>query len=132
MAVEINPDAIKDARENAKLNNVSNISFYNDDAGHFMMALAKERHKIDAVIMDPARAGADKAFLSSLVNLSPKKIVYVSCNPETLARDLLYLCKAGYKVKKIQPVDMFPHTDNCETIALLEKSVGRLSDRYSL
>lgn len=121
IGVEINADAVRDARENAKLNGVENISFYNSDAGKFMVALAGERHKIDAVIMDPARAGADIPFLSSLVRLSPEKIVYVSCNPETLARDLLYLTKHGYKVRKIQPVDMFPHTEHVETVVLITK-----------
>ena len=71
--------------------------------------------------MDPARAGSDIPFLSSLVKLSPEKVVYVSCNPETLARDLMYLSKNGYKVKKIQPVDMFPHTDHIETVVLLSQ-----------
>lgn len=66
--------------------------------------------EINAVIMDSARAGSDIAFLSSLIKLSPEKVIYVSCNPETLARDLMYLSKNGYKVRKIQPVDMFPQT----------------------
>lgn len=121
LGVEINKDAIKDAKENAKLNNVENIKFFAADAGKFMVDLANSNEKIDAVIMDPARVGSDIPFLSSLVKLSPKKVVYVSCNPETLARDLVYLSKNGYKVKKIQPIDMFPHTDHVETVVLLEK-----------
>lgn len=119
IGVEINPDAVKDAKENAKLNGIKNADFYTADAGEFMTALAGEGEKIDAVIMDPARAGADVPFLKSLVKLSPEKVVYVSCNPETLARDLRYLVKNGYKVKKIQPVDMFPHTEHVECVALL-------------
>lgn len=122
IGVEINKDAVKDAKENAKLNGIDNIEFYANDAGKFMTELAEEKHKIDAVIMDPARAGADIPFLSSLVKLSPEKAVYVSCNPETLARDLHYLTRRGYKVRKIQPVDMFPHTDHVETIVLLTKN----------
>lgn len=122
IGVEINADAVRDAKENAKLNGIENISFYNSDAGKFMVSLAENNHKIDAVIMDPARAGADIAFLSSLVSLAPEKVVYVSCNPETLARDLLYLTKHGYRVRKIQPVDMFPHTDHVETVCLLTKT----------
>ena len=121
IGVEINGDAVKDAKENARLNNIENVTFYNEDAGKFMTELAANGEKIDAVIMDPARAGADIPFLSSLVKLSPKKVIYVSCNPETLARDLLYLAKNGYKVKKIQPVDMFPHTDHVETVVLLSR-----------
>ena len=121
IGVEINKDAVKDAKENAKLNKVNNIKFVADDAGKFMVELANEGKKIDAVIMDPARAGADMPFLSSLVKLSPKKVVYVSCNPQTLARDLSYLTKNGYKVKKIQPVDMFPHTSHVETVVLISR-----------
>ncbi len=121
LGVEINKDAVKDAKENAKLNSIENISFFTADAGKFMTELAENNEKTDAVIMDPARAGSDIPFLSSLVKLSPKKVVYVSCNPETLARDLLYLCKNGYKVRKIQPVDMFPHTNHIECVVLLEK-----------
>ena len=86
-----------------------------------MTELSENRTKIDAVIMDPARAGADIPFLFSLVKLSPEKVVYVSCNPETLARDLRYLTKNGYKVKKIQPVDMFPHTEHIENVVLLKR-----------
>ena len=121
IGVEINKDAVKDAKENAALNNVKNISFFAADAGKFMTELAESGRKIDAVIMDPARAGADIPFLSSLVKLSPQKVIYVSCNPETLARDLMYLTKNGYKVRKIQPVDMFPHTEHIETVVLLTK-----------
>ena len=119
IGVEINKDAVKDAKENAALNNVKNISFFAADAGKFMTELAENGKKIDAVIMDPARAGADMTFLSSLVKLSPQKVIYVSCNPETLARDLHFLTKNGYKVRKIQPVDMFPHTEHIETVVLL-------------
>lgn len=121
LGVEINRDAVKDARENARLNGIENIKFFAADAGNFMVELAEAGEKINAVIMDPARAGSDLPFLSSLVKLSPEKVVYVSCNPETLARDLLYLCKNGYKVRKIQPVDMFPHTDHVESVVLLTK-----------
>lgn len=121
--VEINKDAVKDAKENAALNGVENIKFYADDAGKFMTRLANESKKIDAVIMDPARAGADIPFLSSLTKLAPEKIVYISCNPETLARDLHFLIKNGYKAKKIQPVDMFPHTEHIETVVLLKKTL---------
>lgn len=126
IGVEINADAVKDAKENAKINDIKNAVFYTADAGKFMTELASQNEKIDAVIMDPARAGADIPFLSSLVKLSPKKIVYVSCNPETLARDLRYLVKHGYKVKKIQPVDMFPHTEHVETVVLMSRAGSRL------
>lgn len=77
--------------------------------------------------MDPPRAGSDECFLSSLVTLAPKKIVYISCNPETQQRDLRFLTKRGYKVEKIQPVDMFPHTNHVETVVQL---VRKIPDTY--
>lgn len=121
LGVELNKDAVKDAKNNAKINNVDNIKFICADAGKYMVDLAKENEKIDVVIMDPPRAGSDINFLKSVVKLSPEKVVYVSCNPETLARDLLYLSKNKYKVRKIQPVDMFPHTEHVETVVLLSR-----------
>lgn len=121
IGVELNTDATRDALENAKLNDIKNISFINADAGEYMEALSKDGKKIDAVIMDPPRTGSDKKFLSSLCSLSPQKIVYISCNPETQRRDLLFLTRKGYLVKKIQPVDMFPHTNHVETIVYLTK-----------
>lgn len=121
VGVELNSDAVKDAKKNAKLNQITNTSFYNADAGEFMVALADAGEKIDVVFMDPPRAGSDKNFLKSLLKLSPKRVVYISCNPTTQKRDLFTLTKGGYKVRKIQPVDMFPHTSHVETVVLLEK-----------
>ena len=122
VGVELNADAVKDAKVNAELNGVTNISFFEDDAGRFMVKAAQKGVKYDVVIMDPPRAGASLDFLKCLVALSPKKVVYISCNPETQARDLAFLAKNGYRVKKIQPVDMFPHTEHVETVVLLTKS----------
>lgn len=121
IGVELNPQAVKDAKINAKLNKKENISFYCDDAGKFMVAMAKEREKVDVVFMDPPRAGSDIPFLKSVAILAPKKVVYISCNVETQARDIAFLCKNGYKVKKIQPVDMFPHTNHVETVCLMSR-----------
>ena len=121
IGVELNSDAVKDAKKNAKLNQITNTSFYNADAGEFMVALADAGEKIDVVFMDPPRAGSDKNFLKSLLKLSPKRVVYISCNPATQKRDLFTLTKGGYKVRKIQPVDMFPHTSHVDTVVLLEK-----------
>jgi 23S rRNA (uracil1939-C5)-methyltransferase len=119
--VELNPDAIRDAHINAKLNGVENIEFFCADAGDFMVEAANSGAEYDVVIMDPPRAGASLAFLRSLVTLAPKKVVYISCNPETQARDLSFLTRKGYKVRRIQPVDMFPHTEHVETVVLLTK-----------
>ncbi|MBO5097559.1 MAG: 23S rRNA (uracil(1939)-C(5))-methyltransferase RlmD [Agathobacter sp.] len=117
--VELNKDAIKDAITNAKRNEVKNIRFINDDAGKYMVSLAEKKESIDVVIMDPPRSGSDEAFLSSVVKLSPRRVVYVSCNPETLARDLKYLTKKGYKVTEATPYDMFPHTAHVESVVCL-------------
>ena len=119
IGVEFNSDAVRDARTNAKINKIENIELYNKDAGEFMVQLAEQGEKIDVVFMDPPRAGSDEAFLSSVVKCNPEKIVYVSCNPETLARDLKYLTKNGYKVKKIRGCDMFAHTTHVETVVQL-------------
>ena len=120
IGVELNSDAVKDARTNAKINNIENIELYNKDAGEFMVQLAEQGEKIDVVFMDPPRAGSDEAFLSSVVKCSPKKVVYVSCNPETLVRDLKYLTKNGYKVKKMRGTDMFPHTKHVECVIMMQ------------
>lgn len=119
IGIELNRNAVKDARINAKLNQIKNITFYEGDAGKFMVSMAEEGEKADVVFMDPPRSGSDEAFLSSVIKLAPKRIVYVSCGPDTLARDLKYLTGHGYKVKKIQPVDMFGYTQHTETVCLL-------------
>lgn len=121
IGVELNKDAVRDARINAKENAIKNARFYQGDAGDFMVSMADAGEKADVVFMDPPRAGSTQEFLSSAVKLQPSRIVYVSCNPETLARDLKYLVKNKYQVKKIQPVDMFPFTEHIETIVLLSK-----------
>jgi 23S rRNA (uracil1939-C5)-methyltransferase len=123
VGVELNKDAVKDAKKNAAINNIENINFVCADAGRYMVDIAYEGLKADVVIMDPPRAGSDVRFLKSLVKLSPRKVVYISCNPETLARDLMFLSKNKYKVRKIQPVDMFPHTEHIETVVMLTKVV---------
>lgn len=121
IGVEVNKDAIKDAIFNAKRNKITNVRFFNADASDFMEDMAMQGEKIDVLFMDPPRAGSDERFLSSAVTLSPKKIVYISCNVETQERDLKYLIDKGYKVKKIQPVDMFPHTNHVENIVMLQR-----------
>lgn len=119
IGVELNADAIRDAKENARLNGVTNARFYCDDAGRFMVKMAQSGETPDVLIMDPPRAGSDERFLSSVLTLMPPKIVYVSCNPETLARDAAYLIRGGYRAEKAVPVDMFPWTEHVETVCLL-------------
>ena len=104
-----------------RINNADNIRFICADAGEFMRDMASAGEKADVVFMDPPRAGSDKRFLSSVVTLGPDRVVYISCNPETLQRDLNHLIRGGYRVKKIQPVDMFPFTKHLETVVLLTK-----------
>ena len=112
ISVELNKDASRNAVMNAKRNNVDNIEFYCDDAGHFINNMDGD---LDIVIMDPPRKGSDEKFLSTLLNKKPKQIIYVSCDPETLARDLKYLSNL-YQVDYVQPVDMFPMTAHVETV----------------
>jgi 23S rRNA (uracil1939-C5)-methyltransferase len=122
IGVELNPDAVRDARRNARENEITNVTFYQGDAGEFLMNMAENEEHLDTVFMDPPRSGSSREFLESVVRCAPKKIVYISCNPETLARDLSLLTKKGYRVKQIQPVDMFPWTDNIETVCLLSNT----------
>ena len=122
IGVELNGDAVRDAIVNSKANNLKNIRFFKGDAGEFMYEVAQEEEKPDVVFMDPPRAGSDERFLNSLIKMSPKTVVYVYCNPETLARDLHCLFKnSDYKVQKIQPVDMFPHTAHIECVVRLSR-----------
>lgn len=121
IGVEINRDAVADATVNAALNNIQNAVFHTADAGDFMKEMAEGGETADVVITDPPRAGCSPKFLHSLLALSPARVVYVSCNPETLARDLYTLTKGGYKVAEIQPVDMFPFTGHAECVVRLTR-----------
>ncbi len=121
LGIELNPDAVRDAIRNAKVNGVKNIRFYQADAGAYMVQMAEQGGHADVVFMDPPRAGSDEAFLSSVVKLAPERIVYISCNPETLARDLEYLKKKGYVAKEAWPYDMFPWTGHVECIVCIRK-----------
>lgn len=119
IGIELNSDAVKDAKINAKVNGIDNAQFFEADATKFIKYYAKTDKSADVVILDPPRKGSTREFLKSVVTLSPKRVVYISCNPETQRRDLFELVKGGYKVKKIQPVDMFPHTSHIECCVLL-------------
>lgn len=121
IGIELNPDAVKDARINAKENHYKNAEYILGDAGKVMVQMAEKKQEVDLVFMDPPRAGSDHAFIDSVAKLAPKRVVYISCNPQTLARDLKYFKKKGYETKKIQPVDMFCWCDHTETVCLLSK-----------
>ena len=121
ISVENNKQAHNSAIMNAKINNIKNTIFFNDDATIFINKLAKEKEKIDVIIMDPPRTGSTIEFIRACNNLNPKKIIYVSCGPDTLARDLKEFIKLGYKIIKGSCFDMFCYTKHVESIVLLEK-----------
>ena len=119
IGVELNRDAVRDAVSNAKRNQISNIQFYQNDAGKFLLGMAEQKSRVDVLLMDPPRAGSDKAFLEAVARIRPGRIVYISCNPETLVRDLHFLAKKGYRIEKSVAVDMFPFTDSIEAVCSL-------------
>lgn len=121
IGIELNKEAVKDAIGNAKRNSIKNVRFYQGDAGDFLVSMAQKGEKADVVFMDPPRAGSSEKFMESAVKMGPEKIVYISCNPDTLERDLKYLTRKGYQVDRICPVDMFPFTDNIENVCLLSR-----------
>ena len=114
-AVEVNKDAHIDAVNNKKYNQINNIEFVNEDVNLFIKTFDKQ---VDVLFMDPTRDGSSKEFLEAVIQLKPKKIVYISCEPKTQVRDLEHL-KETYELKEIQPVDMFSQTEHVETITLL-------------
>lgn len=120
IGVELNGDAVRDARNNARMNQISNIEFYQNDAGKFLVEMAEQKAEVDVVMMDPPRSGSTEAFLDAVATIKPKRVVYVSCNPDTLVRDLKYLTKKGYQVKKCVAVDMFPFTESCEAVVQMQ------------
>lgn len=134
LGIELNPDAVEDAIQNSIANNITNVQFVCADASVFLKDLSKQNaiaksskqqtqiFEPDIVILDPPRSGSTEQFLSALIRLNPQKIIYISCNPDTLERDLRYLVtNSTYTVKGIQGVDMFPHTPHIETVVLLTK-----------
>lgn len=124
IGVELNREAVRDAVDNCKRNGIRNARFFARDAGEFLTAMAASGERADVVFMDPPRSGSSKAFLNSLKILAPERIVYISCGPETLARDLKILADS-YQAGKIQPVDMFPFTGHVEVVVQLFRRSAR-------
>jgi 23S rRNA (uracil1939-C5)-methyltransferase len=122
IGVELNKDAVRDSVVNAKQNKVTNIEFYNNDAGVFMSQMAAKGEQAEVVFLDPPRSGSTPQFLDALVQLKPERVVYISCNPVTLERDLEYLTKKGYRAKNAIPVDMFPWTEHTESVVRIERA----------
>lgn len=119
ICVENNPDAVADAKFNAKFNNITNVNFYLEDSTKFINELATNRIKVDCVILDPPRSGTTYNFVSAVAKMGVKRVVYVSCGPETLARDLKIFKDFGYEIKEAKCVDMFPRTEHVESVCLL-------------
>ncbi|MFD2914418.1 23S rRNA (uracil(1939)-C(5))-methyltransferase RlmD [Psychroserpens luteus] len=121
VGVDIVAAAIEDAKENAKRNNIEGLKFFAADVGKFLTEHPEYTNKIRTIILDPARAGIAPKTLKKIINLNAERLVYVSCNPATQARDTEQLMEAGYEIKKISLVDQFPHTAHIETVVLFEK-----------
>ena len=119
--IEIVDEAIKDAKRNAALNKLDNVEFYVGKAEEVVPKMYKQGKRANVVVVDPPRKGCDEKVLDTIVSMEPDRVVYVSCNPSTLARDLNYLNERGYKCKEVQPVDMFPHSVHIENVALIVK-----------
>ncbi|MBU8568388.1 23S rRNA (uracil(1939)-C(5))-methyltransferase RlmD [Virgibacillus pantothenticus] len=121
--IEVVPEAISDAKRNAKLNGIINVEFVVGEAEKVMPWWKAQGLHPDVIIVDPPRKGCDGDFLQAMIEMQPKRIVYVSCNPSTLARDLKILDEGGYETKEVQPVDMFPQTNHVEAVSLLERKM---------
>ena len=121
IGVDIETKAIENAKKNAKKNKIKNASFFQGDIGKFLEKNPHFENKINCVIIDPPRSGIAKKSLKKIINLKSKKIIYVSCDPSTQARDINLLINEKYTLRKLSIVDQFPHTYHIETIALLEK-----------
>ncbi|MFA5524277.1 MAG: 23S rRNA (uracil(1939)-C(5))-methyltransferase RlmD [Tissierellales bacterium] len=119
--IESVSQAVKDAKENAKINGIKNVEFYSGNAEEIFPELYEKGIRADIVIVDPPRKGCDPKVIETIIKMNPKKVIYVSCNPSTLARDLKILSENGFKVMEVQPVDMFPHTTHVETVALITR-----------
>lgn len=121
IGVELNEDAVQDANENALRNRVKNIQFVCADASEYLAQMAEEGGKADVVLMDPPRSGSTEVFIDAVTKMAPERVVYVSCNPDTLARDLAYFKRKGYRAKEIWPVDMFGFTEHVECVTVIQK-----------
>lgn len=119
--IEIVKPAVEDARHNAQINGIANVEFIHGAAEEVMPQLLEKGIKADVIVMDPPRRGCDQKLLEAAIGMSPRTIVYVSCNPATLARDLRFLEDHGYKAEEVQPVDMFPHTYHVECVVLMSR-----------
>ena len=119
LGIESNPLTVEDAQKNARLNRIENCHFICSEAKDYLALALLRKEEFNAVLVDPPRSGLHPQVIENLIRLSPPKIIYVSCNPATLARDMKMLCESAYSLEKIQPLDMFPHTYHIETVSQL-------------
>ena len=129
VGVELNRDAVHDAIGNAKHNGVKNARFFAADATEWISAAAAAGERADVIFMDPPREGSTPQFIESVARMAPKRVVYVSCNPETMARDLALLTKKGYRAEGFTPVDMFPNSEHIEVVCALSRQEQRKQSR---
>jgi len=128
--IEIIKDAVEDAKVNAKVNNIENVEFITGQSGEIITQLYKNKIKADVIVVDPPRKGCETELLDVICNMLPEKVIYISCNSATLARDLKILCSENYCIKKIQPIDMFCQTSHVECVVLMSK-VDKINKKYA-
>ena len=121
LGIELNQRAVKDAKENARRNNMKNIHFVAADATEYMTYMSQKGQRADVVVLDPPRGGSTKAFVHAVAAVSPKRVIYISCNPETLARDLGWFQKKGYQAEGAVGMDMFPWVGHVEVVCCLQR-----------
>ena len=121
VGVERNASAVRDARANARLNEIENVRFAVGDSSEWALEAARQGERFDVAFLDPPRSGSSEQFLRSLAELGPRRVVYISCGPATQRRDVDLLSDLGYRLERIAPVDMFPHTPHIENICQLER-----------
>ena len=124
LGVEFNPSAARCAAQNARANGAGNARFLCADATAYLQGMAARGERADVVFLDPPRAGSTPEFLGAVDRMGPERIVYISCNPETQRRDLRRLAGWGWRARLLQPVDLFPHTEHVECVAVLAKICG--------
>ena len=122
--IEIVPDAVRNARENAERNGIQNASFVTGKAEEVLPEMVAEGLRPDVIVVDPPRKGLEPEVISAIAAAEPDRLVYVSCNPATLARDAALLRDQGYEIRRVQPVDMFPYTSHVETVVLMSRIKG--------
>ncbi|NDO47908.1 23S rRNA (uracil(1939)-C(5))-methyltransferase RlmD [Lachnospiraceae bacterium MD335] len=125
IGIELNDDAVRDAKTNAKRNNINNIRFVAADATEYMTRMSENGERADVVVLDPPRSGSTEAFVKAAASIAPERIIYISCNPETLGRDLEWFQKAGYRAASAEGVDMFAFTNHVESIVTMQRRGGK-------